>query len=92
VICETERGRKVYGKGSHHFNKTWQNILYNSTTSEIQGPIAFISQMLFSFNLGCLHPVARVRSGDGGFYPSTQRHYRRIIYYLYFYCYFLLFY
>jgi hypothetical protein len=33
------------------------------------------------FNLGCLHPVARVRSDDVGFYPSTQRHYR--IYYLY---------
>jgi hypothetical protein len=28
-------------------------------------------------NLGCLHPVACVRSGDGGFlYSSTQRHYR----------------
>jgi hypothetical protein len=24
------------------------------------------------FNLGCLHPVACVRSGDGGFYLSTQ--------------------
>jgi hypothetical protein len=23
-------------------------------------------------NLGCLHPVARVRSGDVGFYPSTH--------------------
>jgi hypothetical protein len=34
-------------------------------------------------NLGCLHPVARVRSDDVGFYPSTQRHYRRLIYYLY---------
>jgi hypothetical protein len=33
-------------------------------------------------NLGCLHPVACVRSDDGGFYiPSTQRHYRRLIYY-----------
>jgi hypothetical protein len=30
-------------------------------------------------NLGCLHLVACVRSGDGGFYPSTQRHYRRLI-------------
>jgi hypothetical protein len=26
-------------------------------------------------NLGCLNPVERVRSGDGVFYPSTQRHY-----------------
>jgi hypothetical protein len=32
-------------------------------------------------NLGCLHPVACVRSGDGSFYPSTQRHYRRLIYF-----------
>jgi hypothetical protein len=29
-------------------------------------------------DLGCLHPVASVRSGDGGFYPSTQRRYRRL--------------
>jgi hypothetical protein len=34
-------------------------------------------------NLGCLHPVAHVRSDDVGFNPSTQRHYRRLIYYLY---------
>jgi hypothetical protein len=34
-------------------------------------------------NLGCLHPVARVISYDVGFDPSTQRHYRRLIYYLY---------
>jgi hypothetical protein len=26
-----------------------------------------------NINLGCLHPVACVRSGDGSFYPSTQR-------------------
>jgi hypothetical protein len=36
-------------------------------------------------NLGCLHPVARVISDDMGFNPSTQRHYRRLIYYLYIY-------
>jgi hypothetical protein len=30
-------------------------------------------------NLGCLHPVARMRSDDVGFNPSTQRHYRRLI-------------
>jgi hypothetical protein len=29
--------------------------------------------------LGCLHTVACLRSGDGFFYPSTQRHYRRLI-------------
>jgi hypothetical protein len=38
---------------------------------------------IHGLNLGCLHPVARVRSDDVGFYPSTQRHYRRLIYYLY---------
>jgi hypothetical protein len=38
---------------------------------------------LYSLNLGCLHPVARVRSDDVGFYPSMQRHYRMLIYYLY---------
>jgi hypothetical protein len=38
---------------------------------------------LFSINLGCLHPVARVISDDVGFNPSTQHHYRRLIYYLY---------
>jgi hypothetical protein len=32
--------------------------------------------------LGCLHPVALVRSDDVGFNPSTQRHYRRLIYYI----------
>jgi hypothetical protein len=32
-----------------------------------------------------LHPVARVISYDVGFNPSTQRHYRRLIYYLYIY-------
>jgi hypothetical protein len=31
----------------------------------------------------CLHPVARVISYDVGFNPSTQRHYHRLIYYLY---------
>jgi hypothetical protein len=36
-----------------------------------------------NFNLGCLHPVALVISDDAGFNPSTQRHYRRLIYYLY---------
>jgi hypothetical protein len=35
------------------------------------------------FNLGCLHPDARVISYDVGFNPPTQRHYRRLIYYLY---------
>jgi hypothetical protein len=34
-------------------------------------------------NLGCLHPVARVISYDVGFNPSTQRYYRRLIYYFY---------
>jgi hypothetical protein len=34
-------------------------------------------------NLGCLHPVARVISYDVGFNPSTQRHYRTLIYHLY---------
>jgi hypothetical protein len=33
-------------------------------------------------NLGCLHPVAHVKSDDVGFNPSTQRHYHRLIYYL----------
>jgi hypothetical protein len=32
---------------------------------------------------GCLHPVARVISDDVGFSPSTQRHYRSLMYYLY---------
>jgi hypothetical protein len=31
------------------------------------------------FDLGCLHPVACVRSGDGGFYSSTKRHFRMLI-------------
>jgi hypothetical protein len=30
-------------------------------------------------DLGCLHPVACVRSGDGSFYPSVQRHYCMLI-------------
>jgi hypothetical protein len=39
----------------------------------------------YKLNLGCLHPVARVRSDDVGFNPSTQRHYRRyyIVNYIY---------
>jgi hypothetical protein len=37
----------------------------------------------YILNLRCLHPVARVISYDVGFNPSTQRHYRRLIYYLY---------
>jgi hypothetical protein len=41
--------------------------------------IFFIHQSIV--NLGCLYPVVCVRSGDGGFYPSTQRHYHRLIYY-----------
>jgi hypothetical protein len=36
-----------------------------------------------SVNLGCLHHVVCVRSGDGVFHPSMQHHYRRLIYYLY---------
>jgi hypothetical protein len=47
----------------------------------------FVPKMLsmkeLVLNLGCLHPVALVRSDDVGFYPSTQRHSRRLIYYLY---------
>jgi hypothetical protein len=35
--------------------------------------------VVMNLNLECLHPVACVRSGDGFFYPSTQRHYRRLI-------------
>jgi hypothetical protein len=42
------------------------------------------------FNLGCLHPVARVISYDVGFNPSTQLHYRRLIYYLYIHSYMLI--
>jgi hypothetical protein len=39
-----------------------------------------VNCLLFNINLGCLHPVACVRSGDGGIlYPSTQRHYHRLI-------------
>jgi hypothetical protein len=34
-------------------------------------------------DLVCLHPVACVISYDVGFNPSTQRDYRRLIYYLY---------
>jgi hypothetical protein len=37
--------------------------------------------LAFFLNLECLHTVACVRSGEGSFvYPSTQRHYRRLIY------------
>jgi hypothetical protein len=39
-------------------------------------PVVLIA---INLNLGCLHPVACVRSGEGGFYPSTQRHYRGLI-------------
>jgi hypothetical protein len=39
----------------------------------------------YSLNLGCLHPVARVISDNVGFNPSTQRHYRRLIYLYYLY-------
>jgi hypothetical protein len=38
-----------------------------------------VLNILCNLNLGCLHPVACVRSGEGGFYPSTQRHYLRLI-------------
>jgi hypothetical protein len=38
---------------------------------------------IYRLNLGCLHPVAPVISYDVGFNPSTQRHYRTLIYYLY---------
>jgi hypothetical protein len=41
----------------------------------------------YELNLGCFHPVARVRSNYLGFNPSTQRHYRRLIYYIYIYIY-----
>jgi hypothetical protein len=44
----------------------------------------FILQSVVILNLGCLHPVARVISYDVGFNPSTQRHYRRLIYYYYY--------
>jgi hypothetical protein len=37
----------------------------------------------FKLNLGCLHPIVRVRSNDVGFNPSTQHHYCSLIYYLY---------
>jgi hypothetical protein len=43
----------------------------------------FRKNHMYILNLGCFHPVARVISYDVGFNPSTQRHYRRLIYYLY---------
>jgi hypothetical protein len=36
--------------------------------------IELISRVVY-FNLGCLHPVAHMRSDDVGFNPSVQRHY-----------------
>jgi hypothetical protein len=45
-------------------------------------PLRFV-RVFWMLNLGYLHPVARVISYDVGFNPSTQRHYRRLIYYLY---------
>jgi hypothetical protein len=49
-----------------------------------------VSSTSAPFNLRYLHPVACVRSGDGGFlYPSTQHHYRRLILLLCFYIYLL---
>jgi hypothetical protein len=49
----------------------------------IAGYVSVCVQLYCMFNLGCLHPVARVISYDVGFNPSTQRRYRRLIYYLY---------
>jgi hypothetical protein len=43
-----------------------------------------LGRQKYKLNFEFLHPVACVRSGDGGFYPSTQRHDRRLIYYLYY--------
>jgi hypothetical protein len=59
--------------------------VYIVTDSELNvlGSICDRRMYVFFFNQGCLHPVARVRSDDVGFNPSTQRHYRRLIYYLY---------
>jgi hypothetical protein len=37
------------------------------------------NSLVYYLKLGCLHPVACVRTGDGVFYPSTQRDYRRLI-------------
>jgi hypothetical protein len=51
--------------------------MYVLVTSQLFGLIKF-SFVYDKLNLGCLHPVACVRSGDGGFYPSMQRHYRSI--------------
>jgi hypothetical protein len=48
-----------------------------------------VEALCCKLNLGCLHPVARVISYGVGFNPSTQRHYRRLIYYLYVHSYML---
>jgi hypothetical protein len=62
-----------------------QTLFHNQNHSVCSGKLVISSSVrnlfnyLFCFNLGCLHPVAFVKSGDGGFYPSTQRHYLRLI-------------
>jgi hypothetical protein len=35
--------------------------------------------ILLGLNLWCLYPAMCVKSGDGSIFPSTQRHYRRLI-------------
>jgi hypothetical protein len=57
------------------------------STSYDPALIHFSGLTHIKLNLGCLHPVARVISDDVGFNPSTQRHYRRLIYYVYIYSY-----
>jgi hypothetical protein len=46
------------------------------------GYVTVCVQLYRRFNLGCLHPVARVISYDMGFNPSTRRHSRRLIFLL----------
>jgi hypothetical protein len=51
---------------------------------EMQRNAILTALISFKHNFGFLHPVACVRSGNVGFYPSRQRQYRRLIYYLYY--------
>jgi hypothetical protein len=67
-----------------HFVWSWQQWSPTITTTLTtqnkkttrRTTAARISNSPTVLNLRCLHPVARVRSDDVGFYPSTQR--RRI--------------
>jgi hypothetical protein len=64
---------------TYHINLGTTYLKVSSRKLLLKFCFIVLSELRYPISLGYLHSVACVRSGDGVFYPSTQRHYPRLI-------------